>query len=120
MYFGDRTGPGQVENRSGTWKNNLSGEVVYKSFLPAPLPPIPALSLDEEGLSVLIKANKALAYLEGIASRIPSLPLFVSMYVRKEALLSSQIEGTQATLEDILDPSIDANANREGTLRCDS
>ena len=50
--------------------------------------------------------------LEALSSRIPNIDLFVSMYVRKEALLSSQIEGTQATLEDILDPAIEENTNR--------
>lgn len=98
-------------NRSGRWKNNLAGDLAYKSFLPAPLPPNPALSLDKDGLRLLIQANKELAFFEGISSKIPSLPLFVSMYIRKEALLSSEIEGTQATLEDILDPNVDHNAN---------
>ena len=102
-----------VKNRSGSWKSNLHGEMTYKSFLPAPLPPFPAIELDEEGLQYLLKANRALAYLDGKSSEIPSLSLFVSMYVRKEALLSSQIEGTQATLEDILDPAIEANTNRD-------
>ena len=95
------------------WKNNLYGEMAYKSFLPSKLPPVPSIQLDEDTLSLLIKANKELGFLEGVASKIPSLPLFVSMYVRKEALLSSQIEGTQATLEDILDPNVDSNANRD-------
>lgn len=49
---------------------------------------------------------------EAIGSRLPSVPLFVSMYVRKEALLSSQIEGTQATLDDILDPHLEQNTNQ--------
>lgn len=101
-----------LENRSGKWKNNLYGEMSYKSFMPAALPPVPAVELDTEGLQLVIKANKKLAYLEGLASKIPSLPLFVSMYVRKEALLSSQIEGTQATLEDVLDPAVESNTNR--------
>jgi Fic family protein len=61
---------------------------------------------------LLIKANSSLAVLERVATRIPNVELFVSMYVRKEALMSSQIEGTQATLEDVLDPLLDANANR--------
>ncbi len=103
----------QKKNRSGVWKNNLSGEAAYQSFVPAKLPPVQDISLDEEGLQLLVKANKGLAYLEGAASMIPSLPLFVSMYVRKEALLSSQIEGTQATLEDVLDPALDVNTNRD-------
>lgn len=102
-----------MQNRSGVWKQNLSGDMAFKSFVPAKLPPIPDVSLDEDGLKLVVKANKELAYLEGAASMIPSLYLFVSMYVRKEALLSSQIEGTQATLEDVLDPGIDANANRD-------
>lgn len=50
--------------------------------------------------------------MESVATRIPNVELFVSMYVRKEALMSSQIEGTQATLEDVLDPMLDANTNR--------
>jgi Fic family protein len=64
-------------------------------------------------LGLLIKAEKQIAVLENLAKRIPDIQLFVSMYVRKEALMSSQIEGTQATLEDILDPSLEANTNRD-------
>lgn len=101
-----------VENRAGTWKTNLSGEIAYQSFVPAPLPPIPAVELDNDCLNLLIQANRALAILESLATRIPNTDLFVSMYVRKEALLSSQIEGTQATLDDVLDPLLDENANR--------
>lgn len=101
-----------MDNKSGKWKTNLSGEMAYKSFLPTKLPMISTIELDEEGLQLVIKANKEIAYLEGLATKIPSLPLFFSMYVRKEALLSSQIEGTQATLEDILDPAVESNTNR--------
>lgn len=100
-------------NRSGTWKNHFAGDLAYKSFLPAPLPPNPPISLGADGLKLLIQANKELAFFEGIASKIPSLPLFVSMYVRKEALLSSQIEGTQATLEDLFDPNVEENVNAD-------
>ena len=64
-------------------------------------------------LTKLIDANKKIATLEGLSSRIPNMGLFVSMYVRKEALLSSQIEGTQCTLEDILNPLIEENTNRD-------
>lgn len=101
-----------MANRAGTLKTNLSGEAAYKSFLPSPLPPNPPIELDAEAVSLLVSANKQLAVLESISARIPSINLFVSMYVRKEALMSSQIEGTQATLEDVLDPMIDENANR--------
>lgn len=99
-------------NRSGSYQSNLSGEMMYKSFLPNPLPPKPALAMDESLSALLVKANCAVAKLEAISSRLPCVPLFVSMYVRKEALLSSQIEGTQATLDDILDPHIEQNINQ--------
>lgn len=99
-------------NRSGSYQSNLSGEMMYKSFLPNSLPPKPALAMDESLSALLVKANCAIAKLEAISSRLPSVPLFVSMYVRKEALLSSQIEGTQATLDDILDPHIEQNTNQ--------
>lgn len=99
-------------NRAGYFKSNLSGDMAYQSFAPAPLPPVPPIDLGSEGLNLLIQANRQLALLEGLAVRIPNMDLFVSMYVRKEALLSSQIEGTQATLDDVLDPLLDENANR--------
>ena len=97
--------------RAGRLVTNLSGEAAYKSFTPTPLPPNPPIALDKEAVELLVKANKQLTLLEGIAARIPNVNLFISMYVRKEALMSSQIEGTQATLEDVLDPLIDENAN---------
>lgn len=101
-----------MENRAGRYRNNLSGEAAYKSFLPNPLPPKPAIEQDDDMIALLVKANRQLAILDGLTSRIPNVNLFVSMYVRKEALMSSQIEGTQATLEDVLDPLIEANTNR--------
>ena len=100
-----------MTNRSGYWKMNLSGEAAYKSFMPAVLPPEPPVVLDDD-VNLLIEAHKRLALLEGLSSRIPNVNLFVTIYVRKEALMSSQIEGTQATLDDILDPMIDVNANQ--------
>ena len=102
-----------MTNRAGTFISNLSGEMAYESFRPTPLPPEPSIDVSGELLEKLIDANKKIATLEGLSSRIPSMSLFVSMYVRKEALLSSQIEGTQCTLEDILDPLIENNTNRD-------
>ncbi len=99
-----------INKRAGKLVTNLSGEAEYKSFLPTPLPP--KLDIDDEMVSLLVSANKQLYALESITAHIPSIKLFVSMYVRKEALLSSQIEGTQATLEDVLDPTVDKNANQ--------
>lgn len=98
-------------NRAGAYISNLSDEMSYKSFRPAPLPPNPPISLSNELVSKLIDANKKLSMLEGLSSRIPNIDLFVSMYVRKEALLSSQIEGTQCTLDDIFNPNIENNTN---------
>lgn len=101
-----------MNNRAGHYRSNLSGEMTYKSFVPNPLPPSPPIELTEDIIALLVKANSQLAVLESVATRIPNVELFVSMYVRKEALMSSQIEGTQATLEDVLDPMLDANTNR--------
>lgn len=97
-------------SRAGTQISNLSGDAAYKSFRPSPLPP--ELNIDDEMLSCLTSATKALATLDALATHIPNMNLFISMYVRKEALLSSQIEGTQATLEDVLDPLIEKNVNQ--------
>ena len=96
--------------RAGEYITNLSGEAEYKSFRPTPLPV--EINMDAEMISLLTDATKALATLDTLSSYIPNMNLFVSMYVRKEALLSSQIEGTQATLEDVLDPLIEKNANQ--------
>ncbi|CAK7064068.1 MAG: putative protein [Enterocloster aldenensis] len=96
--------------RAGEYVKNLSGEAEYKSFCPAPLPPL--LEMDADMIAALIGATKALATLDTLSANIPNMSLFISMYVRKEALLSSQIEGTQATLEDVLDPLIEQNANQ--------
>lgn len=98
-----------MTNRAGTLVGNLSGEMAYESFRPAPLPPNPPIEVSGELLTKLIDANKKIATLEGLSSRIPNIGLFVSMYVRKEALLSSQIEGAQCTLEDILNKQISDN-----------
>jgi Fic family protein len=101
-----------MTNRAGENKINLKGELEYMSFVPSPLPPNPPLQQDADLLNLLSRANRSLGILEGLSRRIPSIDLFVSMYVRKEALLSSQIEGTQATLDDILDPNLEGNANQ--------
>ncbi len=101
-----------MNNRAGSYRTNLSGEAEYKSFMPNPLPPKPEVEMNNDMVSLLVKANRTISTLESISSRIPNMALFVSMYVRKEALMSSQIEGTQATLEDIFDPTIDKNTDR--------
>lgn len=76
----------------------------YKAFIPAPLPPRePELAIDPELLALLSKADIALGRLDGAAEALPNPDLFVFMYVRKEAVLSSQIEGTQASLLEVLE-----------------
>jgi len=101
-----------MQNRAGNWKKNLTGELSFLSFVPAPLPPDPPIALSDELSGLLSDANRQIAKLDAMAAFIPDVNLFVSMYVRKEALMSSQIEGTQATLEDILDPAVEQNTNR--------
>lgn len=100
-----------MNNRAGCFITNLSGEMAYQSFRPNPLPPEPPIEMSNEMIAKLVDANRNLATLDGLSSRIPNMDLFVSMYVRKEALLSSQIEGTQCTLDDILNPFAEENTN---------
>ena len=98
-------------NRAGEYITNMSGDAAYKSFRPSALPPVPPLDLKSDITQLLIEANAWLAKLNSAAVHIASADLFVSMYVRKEALMTSQLEGTQCTLDDILDPKMDTNAN---------
>ena len=97
--------------RAGIYVDNLNGEATYQSFKPNPLPPIPEIEMDGEIVKLLVDANKQLVKLDTASQLISNADLFISMYVRKEALISSQIEGTQCTLDDVLDPEVEANAN---------
>jgi len=90
--------------RAGTYVRQPEG---YSAFLPVPLPPKPPLDLDPELTRLLSEADRALGRLDGAASILPNADLFVAMYVRQEAVLSSQIEGTQSTLEDVLEFELD-------------
>ena len=102
-----------MRSRAGGYKKNLSGEAEYVSFVPSKLPPEPEIVIDNELMELLSDAHRVLGILEGVSSNIPDIDLFMAMYVRKEALMSSQIEGTQATLEDVLSPEVERNANRD-------
>src|SRR5881396_1434094 len=93
--------------RAGRYLNPLEG---YRAFIPAPLPPDPPLALDGELTRLLSDADRALGRLDGATSVLPNPDLFVAMYVRQEAVLSSQIEGTQSTLEDVLTFELDERA----------
>ena len=74
----------------------------YRAFLPAPLPPDPPLQITGMMQTLLSEADRVLGRLDGSIQTLPNPDLFVYMYVRKEAVLSSQIEGTQSSLQDLL------------------
>src|SRR5699024_9975265 len=74
----------------------------FRAFVPNPLPPEPPIDIDREMLFDLSRADQALARLDGVSLTLPNPDLFVAMYVRREAVNSSAIEGTQSTLEDVL------------------
>ena len=85
--------------RSGSFRQTLQG---YKAFFPADLPPVPPVKVEGELRLLLSRADQALGAINTIASVLPSPELFVAMFIQKEALLSSQIEGTQSSLVDVL------------------
>jgi Fic family protein len=85
--------------RAGVYRQQPEG---YKAFLPAPLPPSPAVAVASDLQRLLSDADRALGRLDGSVQTLPNPDLFVYMYVRKEAVLSSQIEGTQSSLQDLL------------------
>ncbi len=90
--------------RSGYFVKQASG---YRAFIPAPLPPDPPIQMDSEMVALLSQADLALGRLDGATLILPNPNLFVAMFVRQEAVPSSQIEGTQSTLEDVLVFEID-------------
>lgn len=85
--------------RAGHYIRQMEG---YKAFVPAALPPDPPVTMDQSMWALLSEADRALARLDGATTTLPNPDLFVFMYVRQEAVLSSQIEGTQASLDDLL------------------
>ena len=93
--------------RAGMVMNTTRG---YSAFIPAKLPPDPPIVIDSEMQKLLSLADLKLGRLDGITQILPNPELFVAMYVKKEAVLSSQIEGTQASLVDVLNtPSSETN-----------
>ena len=85
--------------RAGRYVRQPTG---YSAFIPRPLPPDPPLDTTGEIQAALSRADIALGRLDGSVQTIPTPDVFVLMYVRKEAVLSSRIEGTQSTLQDVL------------------
>ena len=90
--------------RGGRYVKQLTG---YRAFVPAPLPPDPPIALDAGLVQLLSRADQAVGRLDGVTQTLPNPDLFVAMYVRREAVYSSQIEGTQSTLEDVLTFELD-------------
>lgn len=92
---------GEKNPRLGRYIVQKSGDESFRAFVPPPLPPKPPVKLDPLQ-RLLGEANQALGRLDGLASILPDPSLFIYLYVRKEAVLSSQIEGTQSSLSDLL------------------
>jgi Fic family protein len=88
-----------TSTRAGSFRRQGAG---YDAFIPAPLPPDPPIEVEPDMLGLLSAADQAVGRLDGVIQTVPNPDLFVAMYVRREAVLSSQIEGTQTTLEDLL------------------
>ena len=99
--------------RAGTYIRQPEG---YRAFIPKPLPVDPSLVIDQELWTKLSAGDRALGRLDGATEVLPNPNLFVAMFARREAVLSSQIEGTQASLVDVLE--YEADAARKG-LRSD-
>lgn len=97
-------------NRAGQYVAQPGG---YRAFIPMPLPPQPPVEIDAATLELLSRADRALGRLDGASEILPNPDLFVAMYVRKEAVLSSQIEGTQASLADVLASEAEAGAGTD-------
>jgi Fic family protein len=91
--------------RAGRYVKQRTG---YAAFIPAPLPPDPPVALEGPLHALLSRADQAVGRLDGVIQTVPNPDFFVYMYVRREAVLSSQIEGTQSTLEDLLAAELEA------------
>lgn len=102
---------------SGTYHITKWGEEEVSAFIPSPLPPNPPLSLDAETRTALSEAMAALGKLAVAADMVPNADWFLYGFVRKEALITSQIEGTQATLQDVLAFEAGEQAQRPDDVR---
>jgi len=92
-----------MENRAGRKIKVGSGQAEYSCFIPAPLPPQnPVIQYDDEMIYLISEANRYIGRLDEVTDTLISPSFFVYMYARKEAALSSQIEGTRATFSDLI------------------
>jgi Fic family protein len=97
-----RSIPDPSRHRAGRFVTQQSGRAAYAAFVPAPLPPDPPVRFAPPVQGALERASHAIGRLDGVTLLLPDPALFIHMYVRKEAVLSSQIEGTQSSLSDLL------------------
>ena len=86
----------------GEYSETTLGAEAVRAFIPSPLPPVPALDLAGEREALIERATLAIGRLDSVGMLLPDPQLFLYAYVRKEAVLSSQIEGTQSSLSDLL------------------
>lgn len=100
----------QKSTRAGVFVKQPTG---YSAFIPAPLAPIPQIALDQALLDLSTEASLKLGRLDGIGRSLPNPELFLSIFVRQEAVLSSQIEGTQCTLDDVLNFPVEPHKGDE-------
>lgn len=91
-----------MERVTGNYVKRTLHGAPYKAFIPKPLPPDPPLEMTPGMYDLMEKANRALGRLDGIMTLLPDAYLFTYFYLRKEAVLSSQIEGTQSSLSELL------------------
>lgn len=96
------------ERRAGAYVRQSKG---FRAFIPAELPPDPPIDLGRL-TELLSEADRAIGRLDGVSATLPNPDLFVAMYVRRESVLSSQIEGTQSSMDDVLAFELDASAKR--------
>lgn len=96
------------ERRAGVYVRQQQG---FRAFIPTELPPDPPIQLGQL-TELLSEADRAIGRLDGVSATLPNPDLFVAMYVRRESVLSSQIEGTQSSMDDVLAFELDANARR--------
>lgn len=92
-------------NGQGYLRKNLSGNLEYRSFVPSPLQDLTDQRPSSKAIRLLSACSRKIGELEGMLRFVPNSDMYLAMYVRKEALLSAQIEGTQCTFDDILGPS---------------
>ncbi len=97
-----------MDHGQGHPRRNGEGKTLYYSFVPSPLQEVaPTIQLSDSGVLMLAECSNSLGRLEGMLKFVPNAEMYLMMYVRKEALLSAQIEGTQCTFDDVLNPERD-------------